>query len=157
MRPLILLLTGFIASQFCFAQITGNANVRDIKAIPLDSATASKLLGAWKCITYVEDMKGVRSTTDKPEIILELKIDGTYTERRCIECDFLKTGIWQNKTTTIEFLVDKNHRHNKNRLEGQWAVYELTSKNMTLTRILTSSGDWKKEIRFERLSPNSPQ
>jgi len=151
MRQISLLLFGLTTNLLCFSQITGNSNVKDVNAVILDSVAISKLQGQWSCVSYVENIKDDIRTNTEPHIILELKSDKTYIEKRCKDCRFFKDGNWDVlPNNTFKFAVNTRHKQSGNKLEGIWVIHKLTDKELMMVRILTSTGDWKKEIRFKR-------
>lgn len=148
---LIIFLFSYFQSN---AQITGNPHLKDSSAIKLDSKAVNSMIGKWKLLKTVEYIHNEEQVRDRG-IIVDFDNEGTIITSWCIDCYQIKAGQWQIlNEKTIKF--DDNETEIRKYLAGDWAVYKLTDQEMILTKVLTSSGDWKKFQYFSRNIGNPP-
>jgi hypothetical protein len=124
-----------------FGQITGNPNVTDPKALQIDSAVLKALTNKkWRCITLRE----TRSTDTH-----EWKC---YDVIEFLGDDKIKTGLDSGKWTIgNKAYIDISRpalRATQGHLVGTYSIYELSDSILVLSKILTSTGDWRKEFSF---------
>ncbi|WP_152426475.1 hypothetical protein [Cesiribacter andamanensis] len=147
--PLILLL---LMSLPGMGQITGNLQVRDSSALKLDAAALSKMKGKWKLSETVERRRGEESRQERG-ILVRFGPQGAVTTSWCGDCFEEAAGQWEllNEQT----LSLSGSRTETKYLYGKWVVYALSEQELVLASVLTSSGDWVKELRFTKNFPAS--
>jgi len=141
----------FFAQGFAFGQITGNPNVKDLKAVVLDSTTTQRLIGKWSWLWFEESRRENERVIDKDCSSIGVRSDGTILVEECWEGQscFSYKGKWRiSQNNVIEIAFAKVFRNSK--LEGPWVIYTLTSDEMTIVRILTSTGDWQVKNVFHK-------
>jgi hypothetical protein len=150
MRLLIVTLILIIGtSSLCFGQITGNLNVKDPKAIELTDEIV-KLLCAkgWDFIKLIENIRGTETEYKNQNSASKPTFDcnGEFWD------DFRGRGKWKkinNQYLQVTITIESNN-YLKSKLKGAWAIYEISDSTLVLTKVLTSSGDWKKQYYFKR-------
>lgn len=154
MKILRLLSILLLTQEFVFGQITGNPNVRDLKAIELDSAKTKLLVGKWTWIKF-EEIRRDQERVIEEGTLITFNSNGTIIIEDCFDVNptssvqYSYKGLWKIlPNNTVELTFDEIYK--KNKLESFWVVYNLTANEMSLVRIMTSNGDWRIENKFQK-------
>ena len=133
--------SGTILFTLCWlvsiGQITTNVNVIDPKALPLTDAVVSKILKKDWYVHQILDVKR-RDTTQQNwgSRHFYLNEDGSIKN---------SSSRWVNVANHhIEIQTEL-----PNFFSGAFAVYEANDSSLVLTKVLTSSGDWTRTIKFK--------
>jgi hypothetical protein len=136
-----------LLSVFCFAivlpvqaQITGNLNVKDPKALEITAERIQMLCGkTWWGLQINETKRGEKEKRDIRETIKFLcngEIDGKYGKWEAINSQFLQ----------IKRSIERKHAYFI--FNGPYYIYEISDSTLVLAQVLTSNGDWVKELMF---------
>ncbi len=154
----ILFLVAASLSPYYFAegQITGNPYVTDPRAILITSKDTSMLCGrTWRYINYLEVRRDQQKEDLREGKIIKFSPNGTLVTN-------WNHGRWAIVGERILQIDFPELRHKQREfIQGSYSVYELNDTSLVLGQILTSNGDWRKELHFSTLGqappPRAPQ
>ncbi len=136
-----------LLSVFCFAiafpiqaQITGNLNVKDPKALEITQTTIEMLCGKmWYPLQIHEIKRGEKQDRDNRGSIKFLS-NGDL---------FAKDGKWEVINRQFIKIIRPSERKNSNFvLNGAYSIYQISDTALVFAQVLTSNGDWVREYTF---------
>jgi hypothetical protein len=132
-----------LLAQPLAAQITGNPNVRDPRAMVITKEVESILCAKkWSLTRRVETKRGV---VDQLMAYggASFQPDGTFSQGSEVG------SKWE--TVGQQYINITHNPQNKNlrgMLSGAFSIYTINDSTLVLGKILTSSGDWTREYYF---------